>query len=150
LQLRSQTKKVNGEWSKPDFDPARGLMMKTFVGLVMMGSVVAATGCERQDAERLTRVGWKVADKLQGLVPDKTPWGASWSPVPDGSLEARVRARFEADKYLAPLNIEVIATDHGVRLRGRVADEVLKRRAVELAESTVGVEKVADEFNSGQ
>jgi BON domain len=125
-------------------------MMNRFVGLIVLASAVAAAGCERQDAERLTRVGWKVADKLQGLVPDKTPWGASWSGMSDISLEGRVRARFEADKYLAPLNIEVIATDHGVRLRGRVTDEVLKRRAVELAESTVGVEKVADELSSGQ
>jgi len=124
--------------------------MKRLVWLMVASFAVAPAGCEGQDAERLTRVGWKVADKLQGLVPDKTPWGASWSPVPDGSLEARVRARFEADKYLAPLNIEVVATDHGVRLRGRVTDDVLKRRAVELAESTVGVEKVADEFTSGQ
>jgi hypothetical protein len=124
--------------------------MNRFVGLIVLAIAVGTTGCERQDAERLTRVGWKVADKLQGLVPDKTPWGASWSTVPDMSLEARVRARFEADKYLAPLNLEVIATDHGVRLRGRVTDDVLKRRAVELAESTVGVEKVADELSSGQ
>jgi BON domain len=124
--------------------------MNRFVWLVLLALAAGTTGCERQDAERLTRVGWKVADKLQGLVPDNTPWGASWSTVSDISLEARVRARFEADKYLAPLNLEVIATDHGVRLRGRVTDEVLKRRAVDLAESTVGVEKVADELSSGE
>jgi BON domain len=125
-------------------------MMNRLVALMVLAFAVATTGCERQDAERLTRVGWKVADKVQGLVPDKTPWGGSWSATPDMSLEGRVRARFEADKYLASLNIEVIATDHGVRLRGRVTDEVLKRRAVEMAESTVGVEKVADELGSGQ
>lgn len=113
-----------------------------WVGLAWL---IAATGCGRQDAEKLARVGWKLAEKFQRLVPEPFPFGGM-SLAADPSLEGRVRARIRADKFLAPQNIEVLATAGGVRLRGTVDDPVLKRRAVEMAESTVGVEKVVDEL----
>ena len=103
-------------------------------------------GCNRSDGDKLARVGWKVADKVQALVPDRTPFGASLPGAKQPSLEERVRQRFKLDRYLAAVPIDVIADRGGVRLRGHVDDEILKRRAVEIAESTVGVEKVTDEI----
>ncbi len=105
-----------------------------------------ATGCNRSDGDKLARVGWTVAGKVQALIPDRTPLAAALPGKPQG-LEERVRERFKSDKYLAPVPIEVIAENGSVRLRGQVDDEILKRRAVEIAESTVGVEKVVDEID---
>ncbi len=103
-------------------------------------------GCDRSDADKLARVGWKVTEKVQALVPDRTPFGGPLPGARQPGLEDRVRERFKFDRYLTAQPIEVTAEGGGVRLRGQVDDEVLKRRAVEIAESTVGVEKVIDEI----
>jgi osmotically-inducible protein OsmY len=108
--------------------------------------LVGVCGCNRQDAEKLTRAGWKVTEKVQALVPNRTPWGSAWGVMPDLGVDGRVRARLQADKHLASFNVEVIAVDRGVRLRGHIGDAALKQRALEMAESTVGVEKVVDEL----
>src|SRR5437660_764257 len=102
-----------------------------WVGLAV---AISGTACGRQDADRLARIGGKLAEKVQQLLPERTPIGAGWGATSETSLEGRVRARIDSDKYLAELHIEVIATIGGVRLRGTVDDDALKRRAVELAE----------------
>jgi BON domain-containing protein len=103
-------------------------------------------GCDRSDADKLARVGWKVTEKVQALVPDRTPFGGAIPGARQPGLQNHVRERFKLDRYLAGQPIEVTAEGGEVRLRGQVDDEVLKRRAVETAESTVGVEKVVDEM----
>jgi hyperosmotically inducible periplasmic protein len=118
-------------------------MNRIAVALILL---VGACGCNRQDAEKLTRVGWKVTEKVQALVPNRTPWGSAWGVMPDLGVDGRVRARLQADKHLASFNVEVMAVDRGVRLRGRIGDEAMKQRAIEMAQSTLGVEKVVDEL----
>lgn len=107
---------------------------------------VLSIGCNRTDGDKLARVGWKVTDKVQALIPSRTPFGDALPAGKQRGLEERVRERFRSDRYLTSAAIEVIADGGGVRLRGQVNDEVLKRRALEIAESTVGVEKVVDEI----
>src|SRR5262245_45300146 len=127
------------------YSSTRHLAIHRLLQWFALALVVSAMGCNRQDAEKLARVGWKLAEKVQRIIPDRLPFG-SWPGTADTSVEGRVRARIMSDRYLAPLNIEVIATMGGVRLHGTVEDDVLKRRALEMAESTVGVEKVVDEL----
>ena len=106
-------------------------------------------GCNRSDGDRLARVGVKVADKVQALAPERTPFaGALASQQP--AVDIRVKERFRLDRYLAVLTIEVTADGGAVRLRGRVDDPVLKQRALEIAESTVGVDTVVDEIAVGK
>jgi len=108
-------------------------------------SVLGCTGCNRSDGDRLARIGSKVAQKVQDLVPE-TPLAGSLSLTPSANLEGRVRDRFKNDRYLAPASIEISVYEGAVRLKGQVDNAILKRRAVELAESTVGVEKVVDDL----
>jgi osmotically-inducible protein OsmY len=103
-------------------------------------------GCNRGDSDKLVRVGRKVTEKVQALIPSRTPLGDALPAGKHHGVEDRVRERFKLDRYLTSASIDVIAEAGRVRLRGQVDNEVLKRRAVEIAESTVGVEKVVDEI----
>jgi hypothetical protein len=64
---------------------------------------------------------------------------------------ARVNSRLRWDKQLvgATLDLEVLA-DGKTILRGIVIDESAKKRAVDLAQSTVGVTSVVDELKIGK
>jgi osmotically-inducible protein OsmY len=61
-----------------------------------------------------------------------------------------VLTRLRWDKGLAGTAVQVDTPGTGVvRLQGTVADDQQRRRAVDLAESTQGVEKVVDELTVG-
>lgn len=107
---------------------------------------VTICGCDGNDGDRLTRVGWTVSQNIQALVPERMPFVGSLGLPKNSTREQSVRERFRSDRYLGELTIEIIGEPGTIRLRGQVADAVLKRRAVEIAESTVGVEKVIDEI----
>ena len=59
-------------------------------------------------------------------------------------LDTRVSARIRWDKSLAGAQVQVSAKGTTVELKGTVRDMKQRRRAVELAESTTGVETVTD------
>jgi hypothetical protein len=66
-------------------------------------------------------------------------------------LDARVRWRIRWDKALAGADIQVDSPTGGVvQLRGVVNDLTRQRRAVELAETTEGVDKVVSELGLKQ
>lgn len=110
---------------------------------------VVAVGCSDQDTERLARVGQKVAGKVHGMAggaDTKLAIGlqamrANWS---DASLENRVSARLRWEKLLDGASIQVHAAGNTVELKGIVSDLGQRRRAIDLAQSTTGVEKVVD------
>jgi osmotically-inducible protein OsmY len=82
----------------------------------------------------------EVHSQLQASVPTN---GLS---VGERRLAARVDARLRWDKSLEGAHIEVRATSADIALRGTLRDESQRPRAVELAESTLGVDKVSDEM----
>jgi hypothetical protein len=112
--------------------------------------VTVGSGCDPSDADRLARVGRKAADKVAALVPDRTPFGTPLSLSTAGELENRVKERFRSDVFLAPIQFELSVEGVNVRIKGMVDDEILKRRAMEIAQTTVGVEKVVDEIVVGK
>jgi osmotically-inducible protein OsmY len=59
-------------------------------------------------------------------------------------LDLRVSARLRWDKTLSEAPIDVQTNGAVVELRGKVRDLTQRRRAVELAGTTAGVEKVND------
>ena len=62
-------------------------------------------------------------------------------------LLARVTQRIRWDKQLVSSTLQlVVQADGTVHLRGSVIDEAAEARAVDLAESTVGVTRVVDEL----
>jgi hypothetical protein len=118
--------------------------MSTMRQLCLFVFISSTFGCNREDPDKLTKIGWIVVDKVQALVPEQTPFGGSWNSF--GGLETRVRSRLQSDKFLAPLGIQVQAEGNQIRIRGTVNDPILKRRAIEMIEATVGVEGIIDEL----
>jgi osmotically-inducible protein OsmY len=117
-------------------------------GLVL--GCLLVSGCGRGDADRLARVARQAAAQLDGLsggARDQLGEGleAARGALRDG-LAARVATRLRWDRDLAASAIEVQAGNGVVRLRGGVASQDLRQRAVELARSTVGAEQVVDEM----
>ncbi len=116
------------------------------VGLLAV-LVLAACGCDKPDADRLARVARKAAAKLQPAGGgDRLTCGlqavrGSWDEL---ALDARVATRLRWDKVLAAAQIEVQANGGVVELKGKVAGEEQRQRALELARATVGVERVID------
>lgn len=101
--------------------------------------LLLAGGCKRQDTESLARVGRKVLGRAQTAT-------AGFREKLDGlklsSLHDRVAHRLRWEKNLADIPIEVIVTGNDVELKGTVKNFEQRTRAVELAEATVGVERV--------
>jgi hypothetical protein len=124
--------------------------LRTFAsGRLLVILVLLGSGCNRQDTERLAKVGKRImarADELTGEV--RAALGSGLQGVRAGGeeigLAARVSARLRWDQTLADVKIDVQAAGTVVELKGTVRDLTQRRRAVELAESTVGVEKVTD------
>jgi osmotically-inducible protein OsmY len=118
--------------------------------LLLAGAfLVTAAGCVKQDTDILARVGKRALDqgrdataglrtRLATYLPNSTPA----APGTD-SLEDRVSQRLRTDKALQGVRFDVVASGGEIELKGTATEEQ-KRRATELAEATVGVEKVTD------
>jgi osmotically-inducible protein OsmY len=127
------------------------MMLRTCSGLML---IVLTCGCNNQDADRLGQVARTIGSKFDTLTEHaqgKVASGiqaarASWSET---SLDTRVATRLRWDRQTAEAPIEVDSPGPGiVRLRGPETDLAQRRRAVDLAQSTVGVEKVVEEWES--
>jgi osmotically-inducible protein OsmY len=117
--------------------------MKRLGGL---GLALLAVGCNSQDADCLAKLGSRLSQAARILV--STNQQRLWDKVPAcrgaDDVETRVARRLKWDKSLADLSIQVRPLESGVELRGQVPSEELRRRALELAEWTLGVEHVRD------
>jgi hypothetical protein len=115
------------------------------VRLCLFVAACGLAGCNAEDTDRLTRVYRKLSDNFRDSTrPARDRLAGRLSSLPD--LGNRVAARLHWDRALAGAAIEVEQQGEVIELRGAVADEDIRRRAVELAESTEGVEKVVDEL----
>ncbi|MCS6851802.1 MAG: BON domain-containing protein [Gemmataceae bacterium] len=110
-------------------------------------ALTLTAGCFADDRDCLARVARKIAAKAHAATSQLADLAPAW-PSPglreSCTLEARVAARLNWDQALAGANIEVMGEGATVRLYGTVVDAAQQRRAVELAESTVGVARVVD------
>ncbi len=113
-------------------------------------------GCGGQDVDRLGRIGSMTACKFSDMVGGShgklaNGWDAVFSALSGSTPDARVAARLRWDKALATADIQAQPDGPGVvRLQGNVTDEAQQQRAVELAESTQGVEQVVNELVIGK
>jgi osmotically-inducible protein OsmY len=103
------------------------------------------SGCKREDIDILTRIGWKVTEKVQSLIPEQTPFGGNWTSL-NTSIESRVKSRIQSDKFLSATPLEISSEGKSIRVKGIVKEDGLKRRALEMIEATIGVESVIDEI----
>jgi hypothetical protein len=106
--------------------------------------------CNSGDADRLARVGRRSAAKIDNLTcgaPNKLANSLeavriNWD---DLTLDTRVSARLRWDNLLTDAQVHVRTLDAGtVELSGTVNDDSQRQRAVQLAQSTVGVDRVVD------
>ena len=126
-----------------------GALSARRASLFLLAYLALTSGCSSDDTDRLARVGHKVAARAAALAPDSdNKLARGWQAVSKGSAEtslaARVFNRLRWDKNLADTQIQVSAKGAVIELKGTVQDLDQRRRAVEIAESTAGVEKVVD------
>jgi len=118
--------------------------MRPLSRIVVLGVLVSA-GCVKQDTEILSRVGRNLAEKTKtstaGLR-ERLPFRLTVAGEP--SLADRIQQRLANDKLLAAATIAVHINGAEAELKGAVERDEQKRRAVDLAETTQGVEKVID------
>jgi hypothetical protein len=115
---------------------------------LLIGLAVTAAGCSKGDTQRLAGVGHKVTEKARLLAHDTSErMSFGWHSA-NPTLQLRVGQRLQWDKGLANTAIQVEATGNVVTLKGAMPDLAQRQRAVAIAESTVGVEKVVDALQS--
>jgi hypothetical protein len=109
---------------------------------------VFVAGCNGEDTQRLAHVGRKVLEKIEsatGNADGKLFGGLQvMRSAAEPDLAGRVSARLRWDRSLADAKIEVSANGAIVELKGSVRDPAQKKRALDLAESTEGVDRVTD------
>lgn len=107
-----------------------------------------AGGCSREDADCLGRIGQKSLVRAEALTGDANDrLTAGWQAMrgeKDVPPAGRVAMRLQWDKELPGAEITVHASAEGVELRGKVRSAEQRQRAVELAQTTSGVEAVKD------
>jgi hypothetical protein len=117
----------------------------------LLAALALMGGCKKEDTERLGRVGRKLGDRAEALSAEATGqilagWTAARSSIEDSRLDARVRSRLKWDKTLVGAAIAVEIVGKEVWLKGTVVNLTQRQRAVQLADSTLGVEKVVDQL----
>lgn len=116
---------------------------------LLLSLALTSCGCN-QDADRLARVFHKTSAKFDGVTEglrDKlhNGWGAVRGSMSDTSLDSRVSLRLRWDTDMTGADVQVrLAGPGSVELTGIVADLTQRRRAIELAHTTAGVESVLD------
>ena len=113
-------------------------------------ALLGVGGCAKQDADRLAHIAQKTGQKLDHLTGGMRSkvaggWHAARGSLGEATLDSRVETRLKWDKALANADIQAKTTAPGVvELKGTVADETQRQRAIDLANSTDGVASVTD------
>jgi osmotically-inducible protein OsmY len=116
----------------------------------LLAALLLLGGCNRQDANRLAKISRKGLARAEAALGGVTSglthaWPAGGlDMVTEAGIDHRVTSRLRWDKGLADTAIEVQVRGNVVELHGKVQNLTQRRRAVEIAETTTGVEKVTD------
>lgn len=117
----------------------RGIGQWALIAVIFL---LFGAGCNNSDRDHLARAAGKAREKVKGLTGDTgQSLTTGWQSM---ALDARVSARIRWDKTLSGEEIRVQANGGVIELHGTIKDLAQHRRAVELAESTVGAEQVVD------
>jgi osmotically-inducible protein OsmY len=117
---------------------------KHLIALVPTIALVFCAGCNQQDAECLSRIGRKMAVHARsgaGEVGGKVD--LRWARK-EPSLQEKVQDRLRFENTLTELTFEVSVKEKEVELKGTVKTPLQRQRALELAETVAGVDKVVD------
>jgi hyperosmotically inducible protein len=97
----------------------------------------------REGAEKTKEGAAKVGDKTLGGVNKVS------GDIGDTAIVGRVKARFVGEDLLKGSDIKVDSNQHVVTLRGTVASEAGRSRAIEIANSIDSVQRVVDQLTVG-
>lgn len=92
------------------------------------------------------RIGAEIDEGLSQLGSEvREGWQSLRQGVNNMGIQARVYSRLRWDKNLAGAELDVDVPEDGViALRGRVKDAAAKEKAIQLAQDTVGVDRVLE------
>ncbi len=123
-------------------------MRYVVISVGMVSFLSCGTGCSRQDSECLARIGRKLLTKTHDFTADlRDKADQGWRDLRgEPSLLERVEERLRWDKHLTGTDLQVSVQQKEVFLKGQAANEHAKKHAVDLAETTLGVERVHDEI----
>lgn len=113
------------------------------LGLVVASACVAQArqGAAEKTGQALDNAGRGIRRGVQGA------FARTRANVHDQEVISRIYSRIHWDKALVGSTLELEVRDGGTAvLRGGVADEAARKRAVDLAKETVGVTLVVDEL----
>ena len=117
--------------------------------LVSLFALLVGSRFARSDGDHLAAISHIAANRIQTALPSTerlaVPLNAIKNELPTRMVD-RVKARLESDRKLDGIPIQVICDGGTVTLRGIVPDELTHQRAVELTQTTTGVEHVIDEL----
>jgi hypothetical protein len=121
-------------------------MPRRLIVLLLPVTLLAiSAGCNQQDTECLSRIGRKIAAHAKsgtGEVGAKVDM--SWAGKREPSLQDKVQERLRWENTLSDVTLEVRVKDKEVEVKGTVKTPLQRQRAIELAETVAGVEKVND------
>jgi hyperosmotically inducible periplasmic protein len=126
--------------------------MRQFVSvvlLIVLFLVVVGSRFEPSDGDRLAAIGRLMTGKVRGAMPPAEKLAGPLDSLRRGlptRIEDRVKNRLETDRGLQGISFTIAADGDTITLRGIVPDIKARKHALELAESTTGVEKVIDEL----
>ncbi len=125
---------------------------RSFSGLLGI-TLLILSGCNQKDKEKLGNIGRMVGSKMETAILDikeelLKKRGKSSQPTKNVNFNSetaqKVSERLNNDSELKDSKIEVSEVNQTIVLKGRVGDLQQKRRAVNIAETTVGVKSVQD------
>ena len=122
-------------------------MARRITGPFLLVSLLAlAAGCNRHDADALSRIGKKVgAHAKTGAGELGAKVDLSWAgSIREPSLQEKVHDRLRFENTLTDVSLEVHVKNKEVELKGIVKTPSQRQRAIELAETVTGVERVND------
>ncbi len=116
-----------------------------FTTILLTLFIVSAAGCNQHDAETLARIGKKVGAHAKAGAGDVgAKIDLSWAGKREPSLRDKVQDRLRFENTLTDVAFEVSVKEKEVALKGTVKNASQRQRAIELAETVNGVEKVTD------
>jgi osmotically-inducible protein OsmY len=128
-------------------------MSARWLGVLVFGAIVGGSlaGSKSTDPDRIAAVGQVVGQKVRAALPEPAKVTGPLAALRVGdalTVEERVRVRVRTDKRMAGAEVYAVpgANAGEVRLRGVAATADQAQRAVRIAESTTGVEKVVNEI----
>ena len=113
---------------------------------IVLAFVMMSAGCNRQDTECLSRIGRKVAVHTKRNTGDiGSKLDVSWAGAKrEPTLQEKVQDRLRWENTLTDVTFDVSVKDKQVELKGTVKTAQQRQRALELAETLAGVDKVTD------